>query len=59
MLNGNVVIQPQFKALSDVETKFSEDRAFVKANGKVLLSMVKVLYCLMLHLMKYIHIKMA
>ena len=31
---GNVVIQPQFKALSDVETKFSEDRAFVKANGK-------------------------
>ena len=33
--NGNVVIQPQFKALSDVETKFSEDRAFVKANGKV------------------------
>lgn len=33
--NGNVVIQPQFKALSDVETKFSEDRAFVKVNGKV------------------------
>ena len=33
--NGNVVIQPQFKALPDVETKFSEDRAFVKANGKV------------------------
>ena len=33
--NGNVIIQPQFKALSDVETKFSEDRAFVKANGKV------------------------
>ena len=29
--NGNVVIQPQFKALSDVETKFSEDRAFVKS----------------------------
>ena len=33
--NGNVIIQPQFKALSDVETKFSEDRAFVKSNGKV------------------------
>ena len=32
---GNVVIQPQFKEIPNVETKFSEDRAFVKADGKV------------------------
>ena len=32
---GHVVIQPQFKEIPNVETKFSEDRAFVKADGKV------------------------